>query len=69
VVERALLSAMICCLILAVALIPLSSMGSDWTSGTPAYDLRRALIASTAAVWLELVLLLATMVMVTRIGR
>jgi hypothetical protein len=67
--ERALLSAMICCLILAVALIPLSSMGSDWTSGTPAYDLRRALIASTAAVWLELVLLLTTMVMVTRIGR
>ncbi|SRR5260370_4073017 len=67
--EWALLSAMICCLILAVALIPVSSMGSDWTGGTPAYDLRRALIASTAAVWLELVLLLATMVIVTRIRR
>jgi hypothetical protein len=65
--ERALLSAMTCGVILAVALIPLSNMGSDWVSGTPAYDLRRTLIASTVAVWLELVLLLATMVIVKRI--
>jgi hypothetical protein len=64
--ERVLLSAMICCLILAVALIPLSNTGSDWASGTPAYDLRRTLIASTVAVWLELVLLLTTMVIVKR---
>jgi len=64
--ERTLLLAMICCLILAVALIPLSNMGSDWASGTPAYDLRRTLVASTVAVWLELVLLLATMAIVKR---
>jgi hypothetical protein len=67
--ERAVRSAMICCLILALALTPLSSMGSGWNSGTPAYDLRHNLIASTAAVWLEWVLLLATMVIVTRIRR
>ena len=64
--EPALLPAMTCCLMLAVALIPLSNMGSDWASGTPAYDSRRTLIASTVAVWLELVLLVATMVIVKR---
>jgi hypothetical protein len=63
---RTLLSAMICCLILALALIPLSNTGTDWPSGTPAYDLRRTLIASTVAAWLELVLLLATIVIVRR---
>ena len=57
---------LICGVILAVALIPLSNMGSDWVSGTPAYDLRRTLIASTVAVWSELVFLLATMVLVKR---
>lgn len=65
--ERALLSAMICCLILAVVLIPLSNMGGDWANGTSAYDLRRTVIASTVAVWLELLLLLATVVIVKRI--
>jgi len=64
--EGALLSAMACCLILAVALTPLSNMGGDWTRGVPAYDLSRTVIASTVAVWVDLVLLVATAVIVKR---
>ena len=67
--ERVLVFAMICCLILALALIPLSAMVSDWAKEMPAYQLRQTLLASTAAVWLELVVLLVTIVIFKRIGR
>jgi hypothetical protein len=64
--ERTLPTATVLCWLLAVALIPLSSMVSGWPSGTPGYDLRRTLIAGTTAAWLECLLLLATIVIVKR---
>jgi hypothetical protein len=64
--ERALLLGIVCCLIVGVALIPLRDAGSEWIRGTPGYDVRREVVGSTAAVWLECVMLLATFVIVRR---
>jgi hypothetical protein len=64
--EVALLWAMLFCAGLALALIPLSTMGTDWVSGTRAYDLRFTVIASTVVIWLEVLALLATLVTAKR---
>jgi hypothetical protein len=64
--ERVLLPALICSSTLAIALIPLSNGGSDWGSGTSAHNLKRTVVASAVAVWLEWVLLLTTIVIVRR---
>jgi hypothetical protein len=66
--KMALILAMLFCLGLALALIPLSNMGADWTNGTPAYDLRYIVVASTVVIWLELLALVATLAAVKRMG-
>jgi len=67
--EWAVLFAVVCSLILAAALTPLATMGRDWPRGVPAYDVRRTVIVSTVAVWVDLVFLIATMAIVKRIPK
>jgi len=58
--EGACWTAMICCLTLAVALIPLYLAGDGWPSESPAGHLRRRLLISLGAVWLESLTLVGT---------
>ena len=62
--EGACWTAAICCLSLAVVLIPLYLAGGGWPSESPAGHLRSRLLASLGAVWLESLTLLGTVMVV-----
>lgn len=61
--------AVICCILLASALIPLATMGGNWPIGTPAYDVRHKVIWSIGFAWLEVIFLLGTIYSLGQVSR
>jgi hypothetical protein len=67
--EGTMLSTLAVCLVAALALIPLANMGGDWPLKSPAYEVRRTVIASAATMGLQSLLLIATVFAIRRIRR